>query len=250
MDSTQGDILTCEDLSYNKGLTVCYWNIRSFYPKFDEFCHCVNSSECEIFFAGESWMTHFIDNDLIHLNGYNIFRNDRDKNSNKKRGAGLLAYARDKLQVNEKSDYSICTPHIETLVLQLHLPSVKEIYYIGVYRPPDGNVHAFFQELEVIMYSLTTKPNYEINIIVDTNLTLSKSRDPVIKRYKDFLKRNHLTNIILYDTHFNHEDRGSCIDHFITSDPVLYQQCGICPTDISDHYIIFASRKKFKTKND
>ncbi len=182
MDSLMGDILTCEDLSYNHGLTICYWNIRSFFNKFEDFCHCVNASESEIFFIGESWMTHFIDNDLITLDGYNLFRRDRDKNSNKTRGGGLLAYAKNRLEVTEKLEFSICRPHIETLVLQLKLPSVKEIYYIGVYRPPDGNVELFIHDLEVIMYSLTDKPNYEVNVLGDININLNKVRDPTVKK--------------------------------------------------------------------
>ena len=43
---------------------------------------------------------------------------------------------------------------------------------------------------------------------------------------------------------------GTCIDHFATSDIELYEQHGICPIDISYHYMIFASCKKFKIKHD
>ena len=119
---------------------------------------------------------------------------------------------------------SVCTPNIETLTVKLSLPSVKEIYYVGIHRPPDGNIDTFLGDLEQLIYTLTDKPNYEVNIIGDVNINFNKVRDPNGKRYKEFLKRNHLTNIILHATHFNHQNIGSCIDHFISSDPELYTQ--------------------------
>ena len=94
------------------------------------------------------------------------------------------------------------------------------------------------------------RPNYEVNILGDVNINLNKSRDPSVKKYKDFLRRNYLRNMVHHDTHFDHRDMGSCIDHFVTSDPELYQQSGICLIDVSDHYIIYGARKKFKIHKD
>ena len=67
-----GEILTCEDLSSNKGLTIAYWNIRSFYNKFDEFVHCLNASEAEFFCVEESWLNEHITTDMVYIEGYSI----------------------------------------------------------------------------------------------------------------------------------------------------------------------------------
>ncbi len=61
-----------------------------------------------------------------------------------------------------------------------------------VYRLPDGNVDVFIEEPERLNYSLTERPNYEVNILRDVNINLNKIRDPVVKKYKDFLRRNQL----------------------------------------------------------
>ena len=42
----------------------------------------------------------------------------------------------------------------------------------------------------------------------------------------------------------------SLVDHYFTSNEDLYKVTGICPTKISDHDIIFASRKMLKKKTN
>ena len=71
------------------------------------------------------------------------------------------------------------------------------------------------------------------------------------KLYKEFCKCAGLTNLIRLNTHYgNDNDPSSCIDHFLTSSPELYSQCGVCPYMESDHMVIYGSRKKFKIKRN
>ncbi len=140
-----------------------------------------------------------------------------------------------------------CTKDYELLTVRLDLTGVKEIYYTFVYRPPDGDLANFITDMEILMYSITSKSNYEFNLIGDTNTNLNKTREVSVKKYRDFLKRNSLTNIIGLETCFN-RGHGTLIDHFVTSDPHLYQQRGIVPIDVSDHYIIFGARKSLKNR--
>ena len=178
-------------MSFNKRLTITYWNIRSLYPKFEDFVHCINVAEAEIVFIGETWLNTFISYDLP---GYNAFRRDRDKNSNKLGVRSLVADIKDKLDVTEMADVSLCKPHLATLTLKLKLPSVKEIYYVGVYRPPVGNLHLFLDDLEKLIYSLNERLNFEINTIRDVNINLNRIQYPTRKKYKDWLKPNHPTS--------------------------------------------------------
>ena len=198
----EGEILTCEDLSTNKGLTIAYWNIRSFFNKFEEFVHCLNSTDAEIFCLGESWMTDQITTDMISVEGYNIARADRDKNSAKSKGGGLLLYYKQGLKVFPIDQATKCTRDYEILTVRLELTGVKEIYYLFVYRPPDGDIVTYINDVEPMLYTLTTKTNYEVNLIGDININLNKTRDANVKRYKDFMKRNNLVNIISMDTCF------------------------------------------------
>ena len=78
----------------------------------------------------------------------------------------------------------------------LVLKGVKDIYHIFIYRPPDDNTNTFLTEVEILMYPISNKANYEVNIIGDININLHKIRDPNIKGYREFLKRNKMCNII------------------------------------------------------
>ena len=65
------------------------------------------------------------------------------------------------------------------------------------------------------------------------------------------MSRHGLYNLITTPTHFKQNLLdASLIDLYMTTDPELYSQHGTCPTVVSDHYIIFGARKKFKIKHD
>ena len=96
-----------------------------------------------------------------------------------------------------------CSEALE--ILKLDLTGVREVYFLAVYRPPDGAVKEFVEEIDKIINGLSRKTNIEVKIVGDINIDLRK-RNLQVK---------------------------------------LYQQAGVCPTDESDHYVIYASRKKF-----
>ena len=238
------------DLNLNKGHTCCYLNVRSIFPKIQDMAYLLEESECEILIVGETWLNKSITENMLHMRGYYQLRNDRTSASGKQRGGGLLMYVKHGVVVKKLDALSICTPNTETIVSQLYLKGVKEVYIIGCYRPPDGNVDQFLIELETVILNLSDRINIEILILGDMNINLSKPREPNVRKYKDFLKRHGLSNIISYDTHVNANNVGSKIDHILTSDPNLYVQRGICPLDISDYYMIYCARKKFKVKTN
>ena len=79
------------------------------------------------------------------------------------------------------------------------------------------------------------------------NLDLTQSNIKV-KQYKDHLKRLGITNTITQVTHIKQKDLGfSLLDHHLTTDPNLYQQTGVIPTNASDHFFVFSVRKKPKS---
>ena len=163
---------------------------------------------------------------------------------NKTRGGGLLLY-KEGLKIFKIDAGTKCCEDYTILTVRLELVGVKEIYCIFVYRPPDGDISNYIDGTEPLIYSLTNKTKYEVNIIGDININLNKSRDVNVKRYKDFLRRNDLINILDMDTCYN-QRQGSLIDHFVTSEPQLYQQKGKIQIYVSHHYIIFGARRMFK----
>ena len=63
---------------YNKLLPrFCLMNVRSLLPKIDELCAFVSSTPIDILAITESWLNEDIDNHILSINGFNIYRNDR-----------------------------------------------------------------------------------------------------------------------------------------------------------------------------
>ena len=76
-------------------------------------------------------------------------------------------------------------------------------------------------------------------------------RDPNVCRYKDSLKRMGLYQTISEFTHVSDTTmRVSLIDHFITSDLELYSNTGVVAHGATDHFVIYAIRKKVHIKHD
>ena len=105
-------------------------------------------------------------------------------------------YIKNGVNVKKLDALSTCTPNLEALVVRLYLKGVKEIYAIGCYRPPDGNIDQFISEMEHILFNLSDRINIEILILGDLNINLNKHRETNVKKYTDFLKRHGLLNII------------------------------------------------------
>ena len=244
------EVVSVGDLASNKGITILQWNCRSLYHKLDEIIHINKDSQGDVCIYTESWMTPNIPTGMVSLAGYNIFRQDRDPKVGKSRGGGILIYIRDHLKATLVENGSLCSKAIEVMTIKLDLKCVREIYIICVYRPPDGPVNEFVSEVDRIIGGLSSKVNIEVNLVGDVNIDLRK-RNPQVKLYRDLLRRHDLVNVIKTDTHYTaNSGNSSLIDHFATNNIGLYNQAGVCPTDESDHYIIFASRKKFKVRRN
>ncbi len=243
-------VVSVEDLALNKGHSILHWNCRSLFPKWHEICNIIVNGECEINFFTESWLDSSTDSNYLYLEGYNTFRMDRNSKSGKARGGGVIAFVKEKLDVFQLDTHTECCKELEILTLKLDLIRTKEIYYLCIYRPPSGDVDAFIEKLDTMITTLSNKNNIEVNIVGDLNFDMSLPRDPKTKKFLDLMRRYGLTNIILSNTHLNvATNRCSSLDVFVTTDTMMYGQHGIVPTDLSDHYMIFAARKKFKIKS-
>lgn len=84
----------------------------------------------------------------------------------------------------------------------------------------------------------------------DMNIDWLRRQDAMVKRYKDFCRRNGLENLITIKTHTDASGLAiSYLDHFLCNNSSLFSQHSICVNLESDHHIIYASRKKFKIKH-
>lgn len=61
----------------NDGFSVCHINAQSLTKKIDEFCYLFEDSAVDAICVSETWFDKKINEKIVELNGYHIFRSDR-----------------------------------------------------------------------------------------------------------------------------------------------------------------------------
>ena len=116
-------------------MTVYYANVRSVRNKLDEIKVLVGFKRPHILLFVESWLHSDIEDNEIKIDGYKIFRRDRDSVV-KSRGGGLLIYVQDNINVIEISES--LSFNIECLWIKV-LGEHKNLNFGLYYRPPNSN---------------------------------------------------------------------------------------------------------------
>ena len=88
-------------------------NARSLFPKVDELTALLSTNHTDLVAITESWLNNDIDNSLLSINGFNLFRKDRVFG----RGGGVCVYLKDDIPCKQRVDLE--NSHFECLWLSL-----------------------------------------------------------------------------------------------------------------------------------
>ena len=182
----------------------------------------------------ETWLHSLVDDSLIDINGFTIFRQDRTS-STKKRGGGLLTFIRNSYCKYAKVWFSYNQNEIECLVLRCkrnHIPSCDYVFVINIYIAPDCPT----AEVEAFFYVLTEN----LQDHIDSNLILMTG---------DFNHANvsqlsllSLCNIVNFSTRNN-----SQLDLVFSDHPLHFAVKKHAPLSSSDHCILRIIPKIYST---
>ncbi len=90
-------------LKQSKGIIICSLNIRSIFKNLDEVSVILSKGDIDILLLQETFLTSYISDDMIQIEGYNIWRSDRDAGSGKRGGGGLMVYYKKRLNISHLS---------------------------------------------------------------------------------------------------------------------------------------------------
>ena len=188
---------------------------------------------------------------MIEIDGYNILRFDRNRH-----GGGVACYVRNDLSFTKRNYF----PHdIETTFIEIFLPKTKPMRFGIVYRPASQT--SFLETMNEHFYNLDTI-NKETYILGDFNINLYLNNKYVfdkrstivsntipydVRKYQEFCNVFNLKQLISCPTRIT----CSCytiIDHILANYPDRISQKGKIDIGISDHQLIFCTRKTLKTK--
>ena len=130
------------------------------------------------------------------------------------------------------------------------LPKTKPILIGILYRPPDQS-----KFLDKLLTAISETDNFdaqEVYILGDLNINLINNQKHTpngIKRYKEFCSLNDLKQLLKLPTRIT-KTSTSLLDHVLTNSADRVSQFGVIDTGLSDHQLIYCTRKITRTKTN
>ena len=235
----------------SRGLHFIHRNINSLLPKIEELRIIAKSTNAAIIGISESKLDESVLEPEIEIDDYKILRCDRNRH-----GGGVACYIRNDLSYNI---IFVFPSEIESVFLEILLRNSKPITVGTIYHPP--NQSNFLEVLNENMNKIDSISN-ETYILCDFNINLSinysyifskkdmlnnKSIPKDVKSYYEFCMLFSLHQLIKVPTRITCNS-ATIIDHILASYPERVTQRGIIDVGLSDHQLIFCTRKLSRIK--
>ena len=237
------------ELQSIKGTKFLHINVRSIYKKLDQISYLYPN--LDFLCCSETWLTKKYDNALVNITGMSIFRNDRSNaleadiraGNIPARGGGVAIYVKNKWSMYSDiyNKGTVITKDLETVCITVKKQNNRHMTVLCMYRPPKGSIDQLIEFLREFM-SDPSILNTEIWILGDFNINFLIRNNPDVMKINKFLKENNLKQLIHEATRLTNRG-GSCIDWIISSSDYV-NNSGIVNDLISDHFPVYAIRKK------
>ena len=185
----------------------------------------------------------------LTIDNYDVIRLDRAWKEPTKptveKGGGVAAFIKSEISYSTTnlSDHNISCQYIEILWISINLPNQKKKVLGIVYRPPKAKVQPFIEILIKSTTEIMSINDNEIFIVGDFNINYAATTNKDRKLLKEFEAMTGLKQIIDQPTRYARNN--TTIDLIFTNSEHISNH-GTLNLNISDHEIIYISRKKKK----
>ena len=131
---------------------ICF-NVRSLFPKLEEIRSLAVDTKPHLIGLVETWLNDSIDTQELEIPNYKLYRKDWNRF-----GGGVAVFVRD--TVDHKILLTDSMNKVESIWLEIKLPSTRPLIISYVYRPPDNE--AFFEDFPAILDDVTNMYNSRI----------------------------------------------------------------------------------------
>ena len=221
-------------------------NIRSLVNKYEQLKIELEKTKIEIFSISETWLTAGVNPNILQISGYNLIRYDRamvdiDKGL-PKRGGGLAIYYADSLSCDTKkwAHFNISSSYIEIQVVEFVRDKARNIIFINVYRPPNGNVQLMVDHMTNILSNVPRIDRKDVIFMGDFNVDLL-SNTPDTKKLIRFSELYGMVQNIKSPTRVS--SMSSSMIDLIFSNVTHVCTSGVIDMYLSDHQPIFLIKK-------
>ena len=228
--NTNNNLLNKGSLENLKGFRIAHLNITLLPKYIDQLRLYLINKPVDILGINETRLDNSIDNAEVHIQGYNLYRKDRNR-----LGGGVAIYARDALNVKNMSQ--LVPISIEAVCVEVTKPKMKPFLITSIYCPPNSKVD-FMDNLENYFNELD-KQNSELIISGDLNCDLSISDlQPQSRRLMDIFQLFQLKQLIVEPTRIT-DDTETLLDIIATNRPDKVKDSGVIHLGISDHSLVY-----------
>lgn len=137
----------------------------------------------------------------------------QSKRASKFKGSGIGLYINKKFNFEELSNLSVCNKNIEAIFIKT-TNTVEPITTGVVYRPPNGDMNKFNEEIENILCKLPNKNSY---ILGDYNVNLHDLSSKCDQNFEELVISNGYIPLISIATNHKPGCSKTCIDNIITN---------------------------------
>lgn len=160
-------------ISNSKGFKICHLNVRSILANLEALKCNILKGELDIIALSETWLNKLANDNLLHVEGYELVRQDR---SYKTRGGGLCVYIRSKMEFLRVADH-LNDEDCELMAVRISHPHKKQLLVVVIYRPPSGSVVKFIDKLKVFLNKNYMFKKMNILLIGDFNIDYASKKD-------------------------------------------------------------------------
>lgn len=221
------DVIRLFNHKTNKPLSVFPLNVRSARNKSDELGIPLDDFRFsfDVIMLSETWYSQ--ESDILRFENYKIFYLNRTF----RRGGGIAMYIRKDIQCNLITDYSIMTDDYEALCVKY-----GNIMFALMYRPPSGDLSAFFNFIETVLQFVGNN-DYKIILGGDFNIDMNFVSARQVE-FSTLFQSFGLFNVITCSTRVTSFSE-TLLDMFFTNITRTRLSAGLVCSDISDHLPIY-----------
>ena len=215
------------------GLKIAHLNVRSLSQHWDEFQILIQDNPFDVMCLTETWLKPRMTDSELHLDGYNLIRNDRTE----KGGGGTAIYYNSKLMVHQRTDIN-CGLDVEAILLEITFPNRSRVLVCSAYCA-DQTLYKDFKPCLETMLDRASSENIELLFLGDFSQDLLPKRLTADARdLRQTFSTYQLTQLIKSPTRITNRSK-TLIDHIYTSDSNKVIASGVSQCAISDHSLIY-----------
>ena len=200
-------------------------------------------SKIDILLINETKLDSTIHDSDVYIPGFEIVRKDRRVNGRK--GGGVCIYLRTNLNYRIRDDLN--NDDLECLIVEISKPR-SSAFLVGTwYRPPNSPPERF-NEFEIVIDKIDAE-NKELFILGDVNCNLLPEASAYNSSYLTSIFDIYgLSQLITEPTRVTPTSK-TLIDLCITNCPEKVTNSGVIHLGISDHSLVFMTRKVHYNRN-